>query len=299
MSGTDCPLCLRRVLDSECGIQCDSQCKRWFHVSCIGMLKAEYQKYCNDANLPWNCLRSDCLPQDQLPMNIFMSKLLASVNEIKESVNDLRDVPSKIDRLQTELSSISNKLSSLEARVSSAEGHLNDLGVRVAAVEGKATTSNSSPEETIAEFNDRSRRANNLMVYNFPENSSRTAEARMENDSAGFLKLLTYFAPDLPSDFKCHRVGRPQKDKARPLKVIFSSPEHPKLLLNNLVKDDLSKVCPSFSEVALSRDRTDRERQYLKQLRQELESRIKEGEDNLTIKYINGVPSIVKSLQKN
>jgi hypothetical protein len=48
-----------------------------------------------------------------------------------------------------------------------------------------------------------------------------------------------------------------------------------------------------------ARDRTNRERDHLKGLQAELDRRIKSGEKNITIKYINGIPNIVNSAPKN
>lgn len=266
------------------------------------MPKTDYNKFCNDSKLSWKCQRSDCFSSDQKPINILMSKmsqLLDCVDDIKNKVDGLLVVPAKLDLMQSELTSISCKLSSLETRVSTIEDRLNDMEVRVADIEQKEPASKSSPEETIAEINDRSRRAHNLLVYNLPESSSTAAAVRMDKDMLELRKLLNLFAPDLSSEFKCYRVGRPQKDKIRPLKIIFTCAEHPKVLMSKFNKDDLIKAFPSFSGVTLSRDRTDRERQYLNQLRLDLEKRAQNGEVGLTIKYFNGVPSIVKSTQKN
>lgn len=302
MSDTVCPRCCVRVLDTDSGIQCDQPCKRWFHVSCLGMPKSEYQRYCTNANLPWNCRRSDCLPLDAQPLNILVSKvslLLDNMQEIKSKVDGLLEVPSKLDKMQSDLSTISTKLSSLESRMSTAEDRLNHFEARVEAVEQKGPATSSTPEETIAEINDRGRRASNLMVYKLQESSSASADARMENDIAELKKLWKLFVPDQNPEIKCHRVGRLQKGGIRPLKIIFPSAEYPKMFLSKFNKDDLSEKSPDFANITVSRDRTDRERQYLNKLRSELERRTKDGETNLTIKYMNGIPSIVKSIQKN
>lgn len=45
--------------------------------------------------------------------------------------------------------------------------------------------------------------------------------------------------------------------------------------------------------ISISHDRTPRERAYLAELRATLKSRQDAGEDNLTIKFVNGAPKIV------
>lgn len=46
--------------------------------------------------------------------------------------------------------------------------------------------------------------------------------------------------------------------------------------------------------VSLAHDRTLKERQHLAELREVLQTRVDAGEANLTIRYINGTPKIVK-----
>jgi len=57
-------------------------------------------------------------------------------------------------------------------------------------------------------------------------------------------------------------------------------------------------IDPLLGDIKASRDKTQREREYLKTLRNELEERTNSGKQHLTIKYKNGIPLIVKK-QKN
>lgn len=41
MDESICPVCLISVD----GIGCDGDCKRWFHIECVKMLKTEYSKF--------------------------------------------------------------------------------------------------------------------------------------------------------------------------------------------------------------------------------------------------------------
>lgn len=54
----------------------------------------------------------------------------------------------------------------------------------------------------------------------------------------------------------------------------------------------------NIADVTVSRDRTPQERGFLLDLRGQLEKRTKKGEDDLTIKYVNGTPKIVKRSKK-
>jgi len=54
-----------------------------------------------------------------------------------------------------------------------------------------------------------------------------------------------------------------------------------------------------FQGVSVTSDKTQRERLHLQTLRAQLKERIDCGEKDLTIRYLNGVPQIVKNQQKN
>ncbi|KAG8252273.1 hypothetical protein J6590_061179 [Homalodisca vitripennis] len=59
---------------------------------------------------------------------------------------------------------------------------------------------------------------------------------------------------------------------------------------------DKSALDQGLMDVVLARDRTPYEIKYLSNLREELRTKRENGERNLTIKYRNGIPTIV---QKN
>lgn len=90
---------------------------------------------------------------------------------------------------------------------------------------------------------------------------------------------------------KLHRLGRPT-NKDRPLKVTF--------LEVNYTFDILraqSKLCSSslWSNIKIASDRTEKQRKMMSNLRKELESRRNEGEKDIIIKYIKGIPTIINS----
>lgn len=53
-----------------------------------------------------------------------------------------------------------------------------------------------------------------------------------------------------------------------------------------------------YADLLISRDRTLKERQYLQEVRKELEAHKKEGGSSLTIKYAHGILTTVKGLSK-
>lgn len=114
------------------------------------------------------------------------------------------------------------------------------------------------PEEIIAKINDLNL---NLMIYNLPESSSLSVNARIESDKTEFMKIINFFTPGWEAtNLRCHRVGKTQRNKSRPLKVVFSNADLPIELQKKFLKEDLIKIDPAFSDISISWDRTDSER---------------------------------------
>ncbi|KAG8286551.1 hypothetical protein J6590_056872 [Homalodisca vitripennis] len=77
------------------------------------------------------------------------------------------------------------------------------------------------------------------------------------------------------------------------MKVSFGDTSEAISFFKNFDSPKLSNLFPD-SAVEVSRDRTVKERYHLQELRNSLADRERNGEKDLTIKYQNGVPMIVK-----
>lgn len=78
--------------------------------------------------------------------------------------------------------------------------------------------------EIIGEINNRARHAQNKILYKVLENRSPTLNVRLSHDKEALKQLLE--AIELVSvfkDIKLVRLGKPDKEKLRSLKVIFPS----------------------------------------------------------------------------
>jgi len=88
-------------------------------------------------------------------------------------------------------------------------------------------------------------------------------------------------------------LGRYQSGK-RPIKAVFSTSSNIFDILNNKRKLSL-RVPPS--RINISSDRTLYQRNSMKKLREELAARLSNGKTDLIIKFIKGVPRIVKNAE--
>lgn len=289
-----CPRCVIAVLDSEKGILCNT-CERWFHVACLGMSSSEYKRYADNEHLLWNCGRADCSKtgQDSLLRDI-LNKLdsLATKSTVTTISND-------ITAIREQLVQVNDKLTSFEPRICESEKRIKLLEDEVKSLRS-AENSGSNIETVIEEFHDRERRSRNVILYNIPESKSKTLSVRIEHDNKHISELTSHFgSSELDYAFKSYRIGRPSQDKARPLKVVFRSVGAVMDFCKNFQQTGLRNLNSDLHSVSLSRDRTPTERKHLNELRDTLKARTDNGETDLTIKFVNGVPKIVQNKPKN
>jgi hypothetical protein len=307
-----CPVCMKGVFDDEKGIQCSLTCKRWFHPGCICMSDEEYDKHARNDRLKWNCLRADCLPQDMQPTQVLMKKMddfADTLSTILSRVNELQSLPSKVDQLQADVASINSKLSSIEDRLSASEANIAKSSSRIDAIESslvdlRSCSSNAqqmSYEGIIQEFNDRNWRASNIIIHGLPEFAGRGDSGGIKTrEKERISKIINVFLKDFNTNsVRLFRLGTPRKEEPRPLKVVFPSALDARKFASSFSADALRDIDESLASITISRDRTKRERDYLKKLYDELNERKRKGDNNLEIKYINGVPIIRESSSKN
>lgn len=145
-------------------------------------------------------------------------------------------------------------------------------------------------EELLSELDDRRHREKNILVFGLAEG---------ENDEETINDIISSSCGDSNSK-ACYikRLGNNQPGKSRPVKVTLSNSATARRILRN--KNRLLSSS-KFQRIKIKDDQTPRQRKYLLELRDELSKRIENGEIDLTIKYINRLPTIVRkdSVVKN
>ena len=151
--------------------------------------------------------------------------------------------------------------------------------------------SSSFFEEIIEEINERNKRQRNLVIFGVTEpNQNLSTEARENNDKSQVSDILHTVIPELnTNDIKPIRLGRFAVDKSRPIKIrldndndVFKVIRHCNTLKNSRYRN----------KVFISMDRTPRQLEYFKMIREEFNRRKNAGENNIKIKYVNGIPKI-------
>nr|CAH7767401.1 unnamed protein product [Callosobruchus chinensis] len=147
-------------------------------------------------------------------------------------------------------------------------------------------------EDVVAEVTERQKRRNNIIIFNVDEpDQNKPVADQIQQDKATVKELLQYVVPDMAlSDVKPFRLGRHATAKKRPIKVVLQKSD----VVRNILKNSSSlKNSRNHRSIVISQDRTMKQIEYYKALKQELVDRKSAGETNLRIKYINDLPKIV------
>ncbi|CAH2088257.1 unnamed protein product [Euphydryas editha] len=240
-------------------------------------------------------LRSELSRMNTLLENFVLSqeKLM---NDMRENIatlsGEIKEIKASTSGIMKDQVSIKNCISDLSSKISTHE-------TRLISIESDLNTYNTTSEpnklkqneEIIHELQERKKRENNIILVGVSEQWNTSTKERIERDEAEVLNTISLITKDIPKPVKIFRIGKYNAEKNRKLKVCFDKREPVVLLLRN--KDKLPHNIRIFS------DQTPAQQKYFLAIKDELTKRKNNGEDDITIKYINGIPKIVKLIPKN
>lgn len=143
-------------------------------------------------------------------------------------------------------------------------------------LEQTACTKTGGTKEIIDELNDRQKREKNLMIFNMPNRN---------NDVESVKELLTKILSDPIIPTNIHRIGKSNRNGSKPVKVTLPSQADVLNVLKNKHK-------LKGHDVYIAADLTKKQREQEISVSMELKNRVKEGEKDLYIKYVQGTPKI-------
>lgn len=220
--------------------------------------------------------------------------------DLKQIGEDIQNLKLSNQILSQNFESLSTEISKMKAENCETKESLNNMQKDIDLLKNNTPTNPDSQfqntpfathEDLILEFQDRYERLRNIVLVGIPETFEQNSTARRQYDSNESVKILKNIYENCPVPTKTLRLGKYSKDKSRPLKVCFESTEDVKYLLRNKAK--LNK------DYRLYADQTPSQKKFLDTVKQELERREQNGEKNLTIKYIKGIPKIINKSSKN
>lgn len=146
-------------------------------------------------------------------------------------------------------------------------------------------------ENTIGELQDREKRAQNILIFGFLEVDNMDREERHKKEGDAIKEVLKKLNNNQePEKFEYFRMGKYNKEKTRPIKILFEKKETALKYLK--AKDKLVR-----DNAYIKSDQTKIQRDFLKRVLAELQTRKERGETDIRLKYIKNIPTIIKSSQ--
>lgn len=239
-------------------ICCDS-CKKGFHTSCANISGREMQ----------------CIEMKKRTMCFYCEECKSCILIVPKLLDLVKMLEEKINVLILEKSEKVNAVSPI---------------VNNAAV---------VPGAIFQEVEDRRAREGSLILFNVPESSGTTSKERIDHDKSIVVDIVADIIPQPAC--KVIRLGKvpavidddpsnPEPAKMRPVKVIFSGGKSSvdKVFMN------YNKLKLVGTDIKVKRDLTAMQREHNKNVFKELNDRKEAGELDLSIKFVNNVPQIVK-----
>lgn len=228
------------------------------------------------------------LKQEQKEMNKSIDKCNNQIAEINIALNKQNDIVKSLERKLIELE---NENTSLNLKVMNLESKINDQTRNDELGTDIKNANEDVYEEIIAETNSRNSRRCNLVVFGLNEQDQKLSQqARQELDKTKILDILNTVLPE--EDFgyiKTTRIGQYNMNKNRIIKITLASDD----MVHNVLRNSYHlRNIQRFKEVSISQDRTPRQIEHYKKIKNQLMERNNKGE-NCKIKYVNGVPKIV------
>lgn len=214
-------------------------------------------------------------------------KISDDISDIKNQVTEIKSTTEILIKEQLKIKEDLEKLKKLN---DFAEKKIETLEEKFRA--GNAITANppdmaNTREELMIELNERMMRGKNIVISGVPEAKSTNANERKNEDKDAIVKIISTLSVDIPEPENIFRLGKYQPTKIRPIKVCYESQKTATNILRrrkNLTQDNLK----------IYSDQTPQQQTYKKLVKEELERRIKNGENNIGIKYVKGIPKITE-----
>lgn len=202
------------------------------------------------------------------------------------SVKAVKDLTAK---LMPMTAGLSKAISQLGVRTGKMEGELQILKERPLSSEQKIDKE-SYILNAVNELEERRDRAKNVIIMNVPESISKNQEQKLKHDYNEVASIISAFEGINTEKISVVRLGKEEENRTRPIKVSLRYPNEANLIIQNnrLLKNG----------VRVKHDLTFAQRQQLRSLWNEVEERHAEGEDDLTVKFFNGLPKITKKPKK-
>lgn len=292
----NCAACSLAITKRHYSILCFS-CDQWNHIKCVDLSVAQLKNYESELKKSqgdrWNC--PSCLRAEVQKSQANRKSLSPMQPEHNPGTVTLLDIMNKLDRMELESRELVRMYNEQLVINNKLQSEIDNVNTRMLAVENELKKRNGlsgtdQSEEFYQEYCDREQRKSNIIIFGHPEPTS-GEENGME--SAGSIIQSVCPAFDLSSILHVSRLGRTQNSasRPRPLKVCCKDSGTVVGVLKQCYKIGSN---PRLKHLTVASDKTPKQIQFYKSVKEQLMQRISAGDANLRIKHIRGIPTIVK-----
>lgn len=303
-----CGACNQVISKKQYSILCFS-CDRWNHIKCVDLSVAQVKFFDTELRKEkgdrWNCppclrhtvrlsqaSRKSLTPgfgqpeiaAPKISKPVTLEDIMIKLNHMEGQYNDLlfkyNQQIEVNESLQTEIAKLNSKVDHLEHAM---EKHV------------PSSSNTVSSDDFFRECYERETRKKNVIIFGQPEpdNSSTTQQV----DSESVKEILSYICPNVNTSniVKVVRLGKilsPASGvKPRPIKIVLSDNDISSEVLR---RSPEIRQHPQLKHLTITSDKTPRQQIEYKTARQQLLERRQAGETDIKIKFVRGVPAVVK-----
>lgn len=271
-----CPNCTHSSKQGGSTTPCDG-CKAEVHLTCVG-LSSDDIRVTRNKSKSIKILCNIC--------NTFMGELgefkslLTSMREdFKKQFSSLEDKVCKSN--QTDIGELKKAIENLQKDFNDLKGNKSNCN----------TENMNTFEDIVQEITERDKRKCNLILFGVSEQQG-TSEDRMLADKTLVTDVLnTVNITPYEANLKPIRLGKYTPEKTRPIKVTLES-ENQVLIVIKKARE--LRNMDRYKLISFSLDRTPKQIEYYREVRKSLDERKRNGETDIRIKYVNGIPKIVR-----
>lgn len=211
-----------------------------------------------------------------------------SLSDIKSLIEDTKNqllgkLTCEVDRLSVLLTSLLNRIEVLDKKTSNIEKSCTESHAKFEKEISELKKSNENKiNEQMLEMEQRIHRSGNIIIFGLAEQTEGTAAERNLYDAKDVDALLDEIEEDISDSLslQVHRLGKPNADRPRPLRVSGFTIGQKELILRGS-RSLRSKE--DYKNVYVNSDLTPRQQREEKALRIELKQRRENGENDLII----------------
>lgn len=227
------------------------------------------------------------------------NEIIASIKDLKSQqgkiISSLNNQNDKFNKLFNKFEELLKTVSTLSEDNKILKGKVEVLEKKIEFFECNKTlsTSTTSEQDIISELIDRQIRANNIIVFNLPE--SNNSDHSQSSDKTQINNIFNKVLNANVSVVSCSRMGKintNSTEKLRPVKVVLQNSSE---VFNILRLQVNLRTSSEWGYIRCASDRTLKQQEHMTSLRNELQRRRNNNENNLTIKYIKGIPTIINT----